>query len=133
MKLAIRVLAALAIALPPVIAGAQALSGQNYYYDDAVWPLPPDGETTALRLSGMKSAHAVWMTFSKFVDGKTVTDAPVITLLEGSTLRWTAPGGCSFELSLVNSNPPQINMRRPSSICSLLPGAKVIFKVLATP
>jgi hypothetical protein len=117
-------------------AGAQtpnAQPAQNFYYDDSAWPLPAEGATTALRLSGMTSVHAVWMTFSRYDGSKPVTDSPVITLMEGSTLKWTAPGGCSYEIELVNANPPQINMKKPYSICALNPGAKVIFKVLALP
>lgn len=118
------------------VAGAQTgkrLPAQNFYYDDAEWPLPPDGGSTTLTLNGMSSAHAVWMTFSRYTDGKTVTDAPTLTLLEGSTIKWIAPAGCAFELQLVNSNPPVINMRRPSAMCALNPNAKVIFKILAAP
>jgi carboxypeptidase C (cathepsin A) len=117
-------------------AGAQtpaSLPAQNFYYDDSAWPLPAEGATTALRLTGMTSAHAVWMTFSRFEGGKPVTDSPVIVLLEGSTVKWNPPGGCSHQLQLVNSNPPQINMTRPSSMCALNPGTKVIFKILALP
>jgi hypothetical protein len=128
--------AAIAITALPGGTGAQsptAVPAQNFYYDNSAWPLPDENRATALRLSGMTSAHAVWMTFSRFDGGKPVTDSPVIALLEGSTHNWIAPGGCTYELQLVNANPPQINMKKLSSICVLNAGAKVIFKILAAP
>ena len=137
MKLFIRIVITLTAALLfGGVAGAQtgkALPGQNYYYDDQVWPLPADGAMTTFRLTGMTSVHAVWMTFNRYDGGKPVTDHPIIPLLEGSTAKWTAPGGCAFVLELVNANPPVINMRRPSAMCSLLPDAKAVFKILAAP
>ena len=117
-------------------AGAQspaAMPAQNFYFDDSAWPLPDEHKATALRLTGMHSVHAVWMTFSRFDGGKPVTDSPVIALLEGSTHQWTAPGGCTYELQLVNADPPLINMKKLSWVCALNPGAKVIFKILAAP
>jgi hypothetical protein len=110
-----------------------AVPAQNFYYDDSAWPLPEEGASTALRLTGMPSAHAAWMAFSRYDDGKPATDSPVMVLMEGFTVKWTAPGGCNYELQLVNSNPPQINMSKPRSICALAPGKKVIFKILALP
>jgi hypothetical protein len=111
----------------------QTLPAQLYYYDDYEWPLPDEG-TTTMALGGMKSVHAVSMTFSRYSDGKPVTDSAVFTLLEGSTMRWSAPqGGCTYVLQLVNGNQPAISMTKPTSMCSLRPGAKVIFKILATP
>lgn len=107
------------------------LPAQNFYYDDVAWPLP-DERTSALRLSGMTSVHAVWMAFTKYAGGKPVMDSPVITLLEGSTVKWSAPGGCTYELQLVNANPPLINMNK-RQICMLDAGAKVFFRILATP
>jgi hypothetical protein len=66
----------------------------------------------------MKSAHAVWMAFTQYTDGKPMLDSAVMTLLPGSTMRWTAPqGSCTYELELVNANPPLINMKKPSSMC----------------
>src|SRR5450432_3777693 len=100
--------AAAAAMLLSVSADAQApnaLPAQNFYFDDAEWPLPNE-RTSALRLTGMTSVHAVWMTFSRYAGGKPVTDSPIITLLDGSTVKWSAPGGCTYELQLVNSNPP---------------------------
>ena len=108
------------------------LPAQNFYYDNSEWPLPDNDHTSALRLSGMNSVHTVWMSFTKFAGGKPVMDSPVITLLEGSTVRWNAPGGCAYELQLVNSNPPLINMNK-RQICTLDSGAKVIFRILAAP
>jgi hypothetical protein len=109
------------------------LPAQNFYFDDSAWPLPEEGAPTALRLTGMPSAHAVWMAFSRYDDGKPATDSPVMVLMEGFTVKWSAPGGCSYELQLVNSNPPQINMSKPRTFCALVPGKKVIFKILALP
>ena len=135
-----RTVFALVVSAMTVLGGATAfaqapgaLPAQNFYYDSSAWPLPDEGASTALRLSGMTSVHAVWMAFSRYDDGKPVTDSPVIALLEGSTIEWTAPGGCSYQLQLVNSNPPQINMSKPRSICALAPGRKVIFKIFALP
>ncbi len=105
---------------------------QNYfYYDDYEFPLPDEGMTT-MKLTGMKSAHAVWMTFTRYSDGKPTADGPVVTLLEGSTAKWTAPqGGCNYELQLVNANPPVINLFKPPAMCNLRLGAKVIFRIMA--
>ncbi len=109
-------------------------AGANSYYDDTPWPLPADGATSAFKLAGMKSVHAVWMSFSQYTDGKPLLDSAVITLLPGSTAKWSAPqGGCTYELELVNANPPLINMKKPSSMCSLRPGAQAIFRILAAP
>ncbi len=129
------VIAALAAAtLPGATASAQkakTLPVQNFYFDDYEWPLPGEG-TTTMTLTGMKSVHAVWMTFTRYADGKPVTDSPVITLFEGSTIKWAAPqGGCNYELQLVNSNPPVINMNKPPAMCNLRLGAKAIFRILA--
>ena len=110
---------------------AKAAPAQTFYYDDYEWPLPGEG-TTTMTLNGMKSVHAVWMTFARYVGGSDMPDAPVITLMEGSTIKWAAPqGGCVYQLQLVNSNPPVINLIKPPSMCAQKPGAKVIFKVLA--
>ena len=112
-----------------------ALPAQNFYFNDYEWPLPAEGATattTTMTLTGMKSAHAVIMSFTRYTDGKPMPEAPVVTLLEGSTAKWTAPqGGCNFELQLVNANPPVINMNKPPAMCALRPGAKVIFRILA--
>ena len=117
-----------------VSASAQApnaLPAQNFYYDDAEWPLPNE-RASALRLTGMTSVHAVWMSFTRYTDGKPMLDSPIIPLLEGSTVKWSAPGGCTYELQLVNANPPFINMSK-RQICTLNQGAKVIFRILALP
>ena len=132
------VIAALAAtALLGGVAGAQTSGGANAgnaYYENTPWPLPADGATSAFKLNGMTAVHAVWMSFTEYVGGKPMMDSPVITLLPGSTTKWTAPeGGCNYELELVNANPPLINMKKPSSLCSLKPGAQVIFRILATP
>lgn len=109
-----------------------AVPAQNYFYfDNYEWPLPSEG-TTTMTLTGMKSAHAVMMSLTRYADGKPMPESPVITLLEGSTAKWTAPqGGCNFEVQLVNSNPPVINMMKPPAICNLRSGAKAIFRILA--
>jgi hypothetical protein len=132
------IITALAAAtLPGGVAGAQTSGGAtagNAYYENTPWPLPGDGGTSAFKLNGMTSVHAVWMSFTRYADGKPTMDSPVITLLPGSTTKWTAPeGGCNYELELVNANPPVINMKKPSSLCSLKPGAQVVFRILATP
>jgi len=117
-------------------AGAQTPGNApaNVYYDSTPWPLPGDGGTSAFKLSTMTSAHAVWMSFTRYTDGRPLMDSPVITLLPGTTVKWTAPeGGCNYELELVNSDPPLINMKKPSSICSLKQGAQAIFRILAAP
>ena len=104
------------------------------YYDSTPWPLPVEGATSAFKLTGMTSAHAVWMSFTRYTDGKPAMDSPVIVLLPGSTAKWSAPeGGCNYDLELVNANPPLITMKKPWSMCSLKPGAQVIFRILAAP
>jgi hypothetical protein len=110
---------------------AKVVPAQIFYYDDYEWPLPGEG-TTPMTLNGMKSVHAVWMTFARYAGGNDQMDAPVITLLEGSTIKWSAPqGGCNYQLQLVNANPPVINLIKPSSMCAQKPGARVVFKVMA--
>ena len=107
-----------------------ALPAQNFYFNDYEWPLPGE-RTTTMTLTGMKSVHAVVMSFTRYSDSNPVADSPVVTLLEGSTAKWTAPqGGCNYELQLVNANPPVINMAKPG-MCNLRAGAKVIFRILA--
>ena len=123
--------AAMLLSVSASAQSSNALPAQNFYYDDTVWPLPND-RTSELRLTGMTSVHAVWMSFTRYADGKPVMNSPVITLLEGSTAIWTAPGGCNYELQLVNSNPPVINMTK-RQLCALDLGAKVIFRILAAP
>jgi hypothetical protein len=125
----------IAAMLPGAPASAQSpnvLPAQNFYFDDSEWPLPDDNRTSALRLTGMRSVHAVWMSFTRYAGGKPMMDSPVITLLEGSTVKWNAPGGCTYELQLVNANPPLINMSK-RQICMLDSGAKAIFRILAAP
>jgi hypothetical protein len=110
---------------------AKVVPARIFYYDDYEWPLPGDG-ATPMTLNGMTSVHAVWMTFSRYAGGSGLPDGPVITLLAGSTVKWSAPqGGCNYELQLVNANPPVINLIKPSSMCAQKSGAKVIFKVMA--
>jgi hypothetical protein len=125
----------IAALLPGASASAQSsnvLPVQNFYFDDSEWPLPEEGHTSALRLTGMHSVHAVWMSFTRYTGGKPMMDSPVITLLAGSTVRWNAPGGCAYELQLVNADPPLINMSK-RQICMLDSGAKAIFRILAAP
>jgi hypothetical protein len=120
-----------AITTAMLASGPASAQTPNFYYDDTPWPLPGEG-TSAFKLSGMKSVHAVWMAFTRYADGKPVMDSPVITLLEGSTAKWSAPGGCTYELQLVNANPPLINMTK-RQICMLDNGGKVVFRILAAP
>jgi hypothetical protein len=107
-----------------------ALPGQNFYFNDYEWPLPAE-RTTTMTLNGMKSVHAVIMSFTRYTDTNPVQDQPNLTILEGSAVRWTPPQGCPYELQLVNSNPPVINMTKVPGMCNLKTGAKVIFRVLA--
>ena len=133
-------IATAAFALAAVIGGI-AISQPAYsqpagalYYDQTPWPLPDDNSVSAFKLNGMTSAHAVWMAFTNYAGEKPALDSPVMTLLAGSTVRWSAPqGGCTYELELVNANPPVINMKKPYSICSLKPGAQVLFRIYAAP
>jgi hypothetical protein len=120
-----------AITAAMLLSGLASAQSPNSYYSDTPWPVPSEG-TSAFRLTGMKSVHAVWMAFTKYADGKPVMDSPVITLLEGSTIKWSPPGGCVYELQLVNSDPPVINMTK-RQICMLDNGGKVIFRILAAP
>ena len=136
MKIA-RMLVLAAFTAPALIGNAAAqtaktLPAQHYYYDDYEWPLPGEG-TTSMTLNGMKSAHIVWITQVRSAEGKPLADSAVITLIEGSKTRFAPRGGCTFELELVNANPPVIHMHKPSQMCTLQPGAKVVFKGLAAP
>ena len=135
MKLVPVIAAALAasafLAGPAAAQKAKVVPGPVFYYNDYEWPLPVEG-TTTMKLNGMKSAHAVWMSVLRYSAGPAVDDAPVITLLEGSKAKWTAPqGGCNYELQLVNSNPPVISMTKPPAVCLTRSGAKVVFRVVA--
>jgi hypothetical protein len=131
---ALIVAALAATTLPDGVARAQTAATGNVYYDSTPWPLPVEGGTSAFKLTGMTSVHAVWMSFTRYTDGKPLMDSPVITLLPGSTIKWSAPeGGCNYDLELVNANPPLITMKKPWSLCSLKPGAQVIFRILAAP
>ena len=139
MHMRTRIATLLAIALTALLCPAAyaqkaaVMPAQNFYFNDYEWPLPGEG-TTTMTLNGMKSVHAVWITFLKYSDGKPVIDGPIITLLEGMTVKWAAPeGGCSYVLQLVNANPPVINMIKPPSICAQKLGAKVVFKIVALP
>ncbi|MDB5812487.1 MAG: hypothetical protein JWN94_4609 [Betaproteobacteria bacterium] len=124
----------LAIAASALLCGPAAAQSQNMYYDSTPWPLPADGSTSVFKLNGMTTAHAIMMSFTRYADGKPVTDSPIITLMPGSTARWSAPeGGCTYELELVDANPPLINMKKPYSICSLRTGNSAIFRILAIP
>src|SRR3954467_413481 len=58
-------------------ASAIAQSPGNSYYDSTPWPLPGEGGTSAFRLTGMTSAHAVWMSFTQYVGGKPMMDSEV--------------------------------------------------------
>jgi hypothetical protein len=132
-----RMMVLAAFVVPALIGSAAAqtaktLPAQHYYYDDYEWPLPAEG-TTTMTLNGMKSVHIVWMTQVRSAEGKPLTDSAVITLIEGIKTRFAPRGGCSFELELVNANPPVIRMNKPSQMCTLQPGGKVVFKVLAAP
>jgi len=123
--------AAALLAGPAAAQKAKVVPGPVFYYNDYEWPLPVEG-TTTMKLNGMKSAHAAWISVLRYSAGPPVEDAPVITLLEGSKARWTAPqGGCNYELQLINSNPPVINMTKPPAVCLTRAGAKVVFKVVA--
>ena len=111
----------------------KAVPAQNFYFNDYEWTLPGE-RTTTMTLTGMKSVHAVVMSFTRYSDGNPVAESPVITLLEGSTAKWTAPqGGCNYELQLVNASQPVINMTKSPGMCNLRPGAKVIFRILTIP
>jgi hypothetical protein len=127
-------LAVAAVLVGGLLPVTHAQTAGNVYYDATPWPLPADGGTSAFRLTGMTSVHAVWIAFNNYVGDKPIADSPVITLLPGSVVKWSAPqGGCNYELELINANPPLINMRKPSAMCSLRPGAQAIFKIFAAP
>lgn len=134
---AILIAVSVASALSAATARAQAqptTTAGNYYYDATPWPLPVDG-VSAFRLTGMTSAHAVVLAFTQYPGGKPAMDSPVMTLLPGSIAKWTAPqGGCAYELELVNSNPPVINMRKSAWLpCASTPATHALFRILATP
>lgn len=93
--------------------------------------LPGEGETATLKLAGLKTAHAAWVTFLKFSGGAPPRESPVISLMEGMTAKWA--GGketCIFELRLVAS-PPAITINRTSGMCNLKPPGNAVFSILA--
>ena len=51
------------------------------------------------------------------------------------SVKWSAPqGGCIYDIELVNSNPPVINMRKSSWMpCNATPATHALFRILATP
>jgi hypothetical protein len=103
------------------------------FYDGAyeAAALPAEGATTTLNLTGLKTAHAAWLTFVKFTGGAQVQDPQIITLMEGVTVKWA--GGkesCVYEMRLV-ANPPAITISRSSSVCALKPPGNAVFRVLA--
>ena len=103
------------------------------YFNDAyeVTALPGDGATTTLKLEGLKTVRAVWLTFAKFTGGAPVQDTQVITLMEGAMAKWA--GGkesCVYELRLVAS-PPAVTMTKTGGMCALKPPGNAVFRVLA--
>jgi hypothetical protein len=103
------------------------------YFDDAyeVAALPADGSSTSLELTGLKTAHAAWLTFVTFTGGSPARDSQVISLMEGVTVKWS--GGkesCVYELRLVTS-PAAVTITRPSGMCALKPPGNAVFRILA--
>ena len=93
--------------------------------------LPGDGETTTLKLAGLKTAHAAWITFVKFAGSAAARDSQVMALMEGVTVKWS--GGkesCVYELRMVAS-PPAITLNKSSGMCALKPPGAVVFQILA--
>ena len=103
---------------------------QAYYDDGYVWALPNDDATSSLKLEGLKTVHAAWLTFAKFQDGSVASDPQAIALMEGVTVKWAGPKSCTYDLKLV-VNPPAINMTKSSKMCALRPGESAVFRVLA--
>ena len=129
------IIAALIAAAPAAQAQSEpTTTAGNFYFENTPWPLPGDG-TSALKLSGMTSAHAVMLAFTSYPGGKPMMDSPVMTLLPGSIVKWSAPqGGCIYDIELMNSNPPVINMRKSSWMpCNATPATHALFRILATP
>ena len=101
------------------------------FYDDGVQlALPNEDATSTLKLEGLKTVHAAWLTFAKFQDGSVASDPQVIALMEGVTAKWSGPKSCTYDLKLV-ANPPAINMTKSSKVCALRPGESATFRVLA--
>ena len=103
------------------------------YFNDAyeVAALPADGASTSVELTGLKTAHAAWVTFVKFTGGAAAQDSQVISLMEGVTVKWS--GGkesCVYELRLVPS-PAAVKITRPSGMCALKPPGNAVFRILA--
>jgi hypothetical protein len=116
-----------ASAQKPGVAPAQMFYDGAYEFA----ALPADGATTTMPLTGLKTAHAAWLTFVKFTAGAPAQDSQVIALMEGVTVKWA--GGkesCVYELRLAAS-PPAITMTKPSGMCSLKPPGNAVFRVLA--
>jgi hypothetical protein len=102
------------------------------FYDDAVEVTLPADNTFQIRIDGLKSLRAVWMSFTGYAGGKPPRDPQVIMLMEGVTAKWGAPdGGCTYEFKIADGAAPVINMKKASSICTLRDGEKANFRVLA--
>ena len=113
-------------------AGAQQVINTQAYFNDALEvAMPPDGTTTTLPLTGLKSAHAAWVTFIKFTEGKPVDDAQVMSIMQGVTVKWAGTrDNCIYELRLVPS-PPALTINKTSGMCNLKPPGNAVFRVLA--
>ena len=101
------------------------------FYDDAYEIGMPGDTPGAIRLDGLKTVRAAWLTFAGYTGGKPARDPQVITLMEGTATKWGAPdGGCTYEFKIANSPAPSISMTKVG-FCTLREGDKALFRILA--
>jgi hypothetical protein len=101
------------------------------FYDDAYEIGMPGDTPGAIRLDGLKTVRAAWLTFAGYTGGKPARDPQVITLMEGTATKWGAPdGGCTYEFRIANSPAPSISMTKVG-FCTLREGDKALFRILA--
>jgi hypothetical protein len=109
----------------------KTLPPQTFFDDPVEVVLPGEGATASIALTGLKSAHAAWLTFIKFTDSKPVQDAQVLSLMEGVTVKWAGTReNCIYELRLVPS-PPAVTVTRSSGMCALKAPGNALFRVFA--
>ncbi len=127
-------ISALAVALAAGNACAQGtkVGPAQVFFDEAFEVTLPANNTFQIKLDGLKSVRAVWITFAGYPGGKPPRLPQVITLMEGVTARWGAPDeGCTYELKLADGGAPVINMKKAAAVCTLRDGEKAKFRILA--
>ncbi len=129
-KIALSILAT-ALFAGNVMAQRTKVAPAQVFFDDAYEVVLPGDNAAAIKLDGLKSVRAVWLTFNSYTGGKPARDPQVMVLMEGTATKWGAPdGGCTYEFKIANGAAPSISMTKVG-FCTLRDGEKVLFRVLA--